>query len=168
MRKLLRKQVSVVVLSLGIVFGGSYPTFAAQYELADCLVVTNYELDTMRGGFVTDGGLQISVGIIKAILVDGVLQTINTLNFPKLTKADGAYASLPTAVNMDPVQISSQQSDGATLVHNLGNAYVVQNSLNKQVIQNKTILNATTNSVSMFREVNLVSRINQQMINMLR
>jgi hypothetical protein len=167
MRKLLSKRVSVVALSLGIVFGGSYPALAAQYELANYQVVTNYELDTMRGGFVTDGGLQISVGIIKAILVDGLLQTINTLNIPKMTKADGTYVSLPTSINTDPMQIGSQQSDGATLVHNLGNAIVVQNSLNRQVIQNKTVLNATSNSMSMFREVNLVSRINQQMVNML-
>jgi hypothetical protein len=164
MRKLLIKRASVVVLSMGIVFGGSYPTLAAQNELAGYHVVANCELDTMRGGFVTDGGLQVSFGITSAVLVNGVLQAINSLDISALTKAGTTSVSLPGAVNSALVQ----NGNGETLVKQTDSFTLIQNSANGIPIQTIKTINATVNSVSMLREVNMVTRINQQLINMLR
>jgi hypothetical protein len=164
MRKLLRKQVSAVILSMGIVFGGSYPTLAGQYELAGYHVVANCELDAMRGGFTTDGGLQVSFGITSAVLVNGVLQAINSLDISALTKAGTTSVSLPGAVNSALVQ----NGNGDTLVKQTDTFTLIQNSANNIPIQNIKTINAMTNSVSMIREINMVTRINQQLINMLR
>lgn len=167
MRKLLRKRVIVVVLSMGIVFGGSYPTLAGQYKLAGYNVVANCELDTMRGGFVTDGGLQISFGITSAVLVNGMLQAINALT-ANLTNSDTTSASLPVTINPASAQIGSQQVIGDTIVKQTDNFTLIQNRADSIPIQNIKIVNATTNSMSMIRQINMMTSITQQMINVLR
>jgi hypothetical protein len=160
-------------LLAGIFFlAGVLPASAGQYVLADRQTVTNPELDAMRGGYVTDSGFQISLGITKAVFVDGVLQTLSSLNIPDL--ANRRHADTVTIVQNSGSQILGQQGNqvsdpqagGLTILTNNG-LTVIQNSLNQQVIQHKTIVDVTTNSVSVVRQMNTTSHIRQQFINML-
>ncbi len=254
MRKLWNKRIGGSILLAGIFFlGGGLPASAGQYILADRQSVSNPELDAMRGGFITNNGFQFSMGIIKAVLVDGVLKTISSLNIPNMANLNGSFknapavelpktnapgavsgntASVPTSVPAtapvsvpvsspatapapvttsvpeitsaatpppatvnntpqaqtgtqqaeaipavqntgNPVliqqgsQMPAPQSSGSTIVGNAGNATLIQNNANQKVIQNMTVLNLTTNSVSMFRQMNISANLRQQFINML-
>lgn len=157
MTTMVRKHLNGVVLLVGLlVISAGCPASAAMNEFDEWNIVSDHDLSTMRGGFVAPGGLEISLGIVKAVIVDGVLQTTSTLTISKL----GAHGITPT-------QISTLQSQSAALVQNMGNRIIIQNGVNQKTIQNMTIVNATVNSVSQFRDINLMSRINQQLRNAL-
>src|SRR5205085_7014084 len=51
-------------------------------------------LDRMRGGFVTDTGLQISFGIERAVYINGSLVTTTSLNVSDLGKVAGGQAAV--------------------------------------------------------------------------
>ena len=50
----------------------------------------------------------------------------------------------------------------------LPNLTVIQNTLDKQVIQNMTVINASVTNLRLFRDMNMTSLINRQMINAIR
>jgi hypothetical protein len=174
MRKLCRIRIVGAALLAGIFsLGGGLPASAGQYVLADRQTVTNPELDAMRGGYITDSGFQLSLGIVKAVIVDGALQTVSSLSIPNL--ANRGHADTVTIVQNYASQILSQQGNqmpvsqagGSTNVENIGNLTLIQNSANQKGIQIGTVVNMTTNSLSMFRQLNSMSNIRQQFINML-
>jgi hypothetical protein len=191
----------------------------------------------MRGGFVTDNGLQFSLGITNAVLVGGVLQSLNTLNIPDISSilnstlkniapapaavgsTSGSPASVPAAVGSTsgspasvPAAVGSTsgspaagvgnnpqtspqngsvvtvqnsgttgipavqqvvvpQASASTVVlnsNNLGNnVTLIQNSANNARIQNINTVNLITNSASIFRQLNFMPNVQQQLINML-
>ncbi|MEA5113171.1 MAG: hypothetical protein VB050_04015 [Geobacteraceae bacterium] len=194
MKKLPRKLAGLAVLALGLTLGGGCPALGAQNDPPGWFNVTNQELDSMRGGFMTDSGLRISLGVIKAVFIDGMLKTVTSFNVPNLpvnmTNADNSIKNVQSealparpatvaAANSNPsvgvvsgdtapVLVSAQQADVATIIQNTGKMILVQNSADQKVIQNMTIINATMNSASMFRSLNLMYRVNQQMIHMPR
>jgi len=200
MRNLLRKRMKRVALLIGIVLVCSHPASANLCEFDGEQVVANQELDTMRGGWITEK-FTISVGITKALIVDNVLHAVSQLNIPNLQNlgngssnveyvvttynatddqsAGGTGAAAVPAASDNPaavvtgessptVVINNQQTNAATLVKDLGGPILVQNSKDGAEIRNVTIINATANSASMMRTINLSSRISQQMINAIR
>ncbi|HET6421650.1 MAG TPA: hypothetical protein VFG19_15955 [Geobacteraceae bacterium] len=220
MRKLWKKRIGAAALLAGIFSQcGGLTASAGQYVFADRHHVTDPELDAMRGGFVTDSGLQFTLGITKAVIIDGVLQTISSLNIPNLANLNGTLKNLPFAAQTGstastpatgsatvtvpsvPVSVGAtgsarnggQQADAITITQNSGSQMVVQqgnqvtvpqlsgstsvqytgggtliqNSANQKVIQNMTIVNMTTNSATIFRQLNITANIRQQFINMM-
>lgn len=173
MRKSCIKAISCAALLVAIfVHSEGLSASANQYALADCQTVSNLELDAMRGGFVTASGLQFSMGITKAVLVGGVLQTFSELNIPNMAKPTSVSSAFVRNSDVSMlIQQGSQRvishANGSTLVQNTGNGTLVQNSANQKVIQNITTLNMTTNSASMFRNLNIMTNIKHQFIDML-
>jgi hypothetical protein len=228
MKKLRKKRIVGAVLLAGLIFlGAGLPASASQYALTDRQTVSNQELDTMRGGFVTDSGFQFSLGIIKAVVIDGVLQTVGSMNIPNMANlkgtsiiapsteltdkpvtapTSGSSATIPTTTpttvpttasptisaptqaqnaaqqpsSVTVVQNAGEQmlvqqgnqildphAGGSTIVQNTGNGTLIQNSANQKVIQNMTVLNMTTNSLSMLRQMNISANIRQQFVNAL-
>lgn len=205
MKRLWNKRFAAAASFTGIfVLGGNFTAFADHEIFANRQTVTNPELDAMRGGFLTNSGLQVTLGIIKAVVVDGVLQTVNSLNISNLADVNSSlknvttgslHVSIPsepaegqasnvetgsspdydntftqssgTQLTVQQENLTNQQSGGTTLVQNIGNLTLIQNSLDQKAIQNITIVNATVNSISMLREMNMTSNIKQQFINML-
>jgi hypothetical protein len=194
MRKLLRKRVKRVALLIGIVLVCSHPASANLCEFDGGKVVADRELATMRGGIETDN-FHLAFTITKELIVNNVREAVSQLSVPDLaqlrngssnveyvvttyngteTQPSGLTA-VPTASSQPvvvtgegsspAVVITSKQMDAATVVQNLGGPVVVQNSKDGAEIRNVTTLNATVNSASMIRTINLSSRISQQMIN---
>lgn len=159
MTTMLGKHIRGVVLVVGLMaMSVSCPAYAAMNDaFEEWRVVSDHDLGTMRGGFVACGGLEISLGIVKAVIVDGVLQTTSTLNISGL--------GVQNAIT--PIQISNLQSQSATFVQNMGNRILIQNGANQKTIQNMTIIDATVHGISMLRDINLMSRIDQQLRNVL-
>jgi hypothetical protein len=177
----------------------------------------------MRGGFVTDNGLQFSLGITNAVLVGGVLQSLNSLNIPDISSilnstlkniapapaavgstsgttpvpaAVGSTSGSPAAGVGNNPQTSPQNGSSVVTVQNSGttgipavqqvvvpqasastvvlnsnnlgnNVTLIQNSANNARIQNINTVNLITNSASIFRQLNFMPNVQQQLINML-
>ena len=175
MKKLLGKQMKRVAMVVGVLMVCSHPASANLCEFDGAQVVANQDLDNMRGGFVTNSGLQISLGIIRAVGIDGVLQAISTVNIANTPQLSTQLAKLGFSTSNAQTTaeatagITSQQADGATLVKNTGNLMIVQNSENNKLIQNTQIFNVVVeNTRNVQRALNLSSSFRQQMMNMFR
>ena len=175
MRTSAQRQLAKTVFLLAAVLWAFSPVAATAYLFDSSDAVSSAHLDTMRGGFITGNGLKISLGIEKAVMIGGVLQTLNTLNIPDLADPNGvpqSIASTPSPQDSPAVQPIAVANTGlnpatGTLVFNDGYNTVIQNSLDQETIQNLTIVNATVSNVDLYREMQLMTRINEQLINAL-
>jgi hypothetical protein len=115
--------------------------------------VANARLATVRGGFDLGGGLEASLGIERAVYIDGNLVTYTSVNIPDLahvtTQQAMALASALSTVNVQsgPGNTFDPSSLGKTTA-----ATVIQNTLNNQVIRNITTLNVGVNTLGAFRD----------------
>jgi len=184
-----------------------------------CRELGDPELERIRGGFAIEtpaGTLDISIGITRAVAINGQLVTLSQLVLPDASQivagaraqADTALASSKvdkaTAIAAATAGIGTQGSavgtsapqsaaSGNTAVGQpaaqpqLANAVIVQNgsgnvailsggsnlavlptviqnTLNNQVITSATLLNITTNSLSVFRSMALGDLLNNARI----
>jgi len=126
------------------------------------IAASNHELDALRGGFDPAGtGLMVSFGITRAVYINGDLVTQTTLDFGRISdltpvqaaQLDKQLASLNLVQN-GPGNTFQAQGGGS----NFGT--VIQNSLNNQSIVNQTVINASSNSAGMVRNLNILSTLN--------
>lgn len=115
------------------------------------------ELDELRGGFEAPGGLQMSFGIERVVMINGVLQSTTQVHLDDLGRALAGA----------PVPADLLQGTTLTIVQNgLNNgvsaglsptslATVVQNSLDNQTLQTLTTINVTVNSAEMLRSLRM-------------
>jgi hypothetical protein len=130
------------------------------------MAVNDGKLDTLRGGFDPGNGLLVSFGITRAVYINGNLVTQTTLDFSHLndlTAAQAAQLSKQLAslniVQNGPGNTVQAQQGGV----NFGT--IIQNSLNNQHIENQTIINASSNSMGMLKNLNSLSTLNQSLLN---
>ena len=115
-------------------------------------------LDSMRGGFTSNGGLQISFGIERAVYVNGSLVTTTSLNLSELGTLSAGKAASLSLPDVGTRLAWIQSGAGNTLLSNLGPAAigtVIQNTLDGQNIQTRTVINATVNSLSVLKSLDL-------------
>lgn len=167
MKTATKKHVLRAVLLMATAMAACHSAYADSVACGDCSFVTDQELEIIRGGFVSDG-LEITFGIEKTVFVNGVLQAINTLNIQDWGSKQSQTLSDQALANM---AILRQNGDNNSLVPNLvansqgGLFTYIQNSVDNTVIKNVTQISATVNSLNMFRDMNLKSLMNQQLIN---
>lgn len=132
------------------------------------VAVAESSLDRVRGGFAVDG-LNISFGIERAVYVNGALVTTTSLNISDLGRVTAGRGTTSFSVgSMGLIQ------SGANNVVNIGAfssttaGTVIQNTLDGQKIQNVTVINATANSLNVFRGLNLGSSLRSAVIESLR
>ncbi len=137
-------------------------------ELTPYQIATDQELAAMRGGFVMNDDLQISVGIERVIYINGVMQAIHTLNFPQIgtainqSSAAQLRASMITLVQNGPGNSFVPTNAGSNTLP--GGQTFVQNTLDRQLIQNLTMINAAVKNLDLFRKMNLSSVVQGQLI----
>ncbi|MBE1159735.1 hypothetical protein [Dyella acidiphila] len=117
------------------------------------LPVSNERLATVRGGFDLGEGLEASLGIERAVYIDGNLVTYTSVNIPDLahvtTQQAAALASALSTVN---VQNGPGNSFDPSTMGNATATTVIQNTLNNQTIRNLTTLNVAVNTLNAFRD----------------
>lgn len=169
MKTAMNKHVLRAVLLMATVMAASHSAYADSVACGDCSFVTDLELENIRGGFVSGDGLEITFGIEKTVFVNGVLQAINTLNMQKW----GSSQTLSDQV-LSNMAILRQTGDNNSIVPNLvansqgGFFTYIQNSVDNTVIKNVTQISATVNALNMFRDMNLKSMMNQQLLNAMK
>jgi hypothetical protein len=118
-------------------------------------------LDGYRGGFTTDSGFSVTLGLERIVTINGNVADQSQINFGDLGKLASGQATLsPEAIGQLHL---IQNGIGNTLTSQLGqNALggtVIQNTLNDQLINNQTIINASVNARGMLQTMNFGSTL---------
>jgi hypothetical protein len=111
------------------------------------------ELDDLRGGFEAPGGLQMSFGIERVVLINGVIQSTTQVHLDDLghvLSGTALPADLLQGTTLAIVQNGLNNSVSAGLSPT-SLATVVQNSLDNQIVQTLTTINVAVNSAEMLR-----------------
>lgn len=137
----------------------------------DCSSVTDPELATISGGFVSSEGFEITFGIERAVFVNGVLLANSSFNLPN---GGAGQAEIAPGQGLSNMVTLKQNGDNNYFMSNLnGNSQTglftyIQNTLDNAVIKNVTQINASVNSLSMYRDMSLKLLMNQQLVNSMK
>lgn len=115
-------------------------------------------LDAMRGGFDAPGGLRLSFGIERVVIINGVLESSTHVRVEDLGAAigggAGTLASLPAGATVAIIQNGPNNTVSAALPASMLGT-IVQNSLDNQKLETVTTINATVNSAAVMRGMRL-------------
>lgn len=124
------------------------------------MTVSNETLDHMRGGFDPGNGLMVSFAITRAVYINGNLMTQTTLDFSHLSDLTtaqvaqlGKQLSNLNLIQNGPGNTAQALPSGASV------GTIVQNTLNNQQIQSQTIINASSNSLGMIKNLNTLTTL---------
>jgi len=131
---------------------------AGQFKSKDA--VEPATLDSFRGGFVDPSGLAVTLGIERIVNINGSLAATSTLNFGDL----GSLANGSRVLSADAAsQLNLIQNGTGNLAVQFGpgamGGTVIQNSLNNQLINNATIINASVDTRGMLQALNFQSTL---------
>ncbi|MFC5462275.1 hypothetical protein [Massilia niabensis] len=137
------------------------PGAAASNAFDPASAVDSATLDAARGGFVTADGLVVTLGLERLVTINGNIVERTEMQLGDIGKLAGGQGSIPGEAlgqlrliqNGDVRAVTSGSSTllGGTLI---------QNTLNDQLIQNRTSINATVNSAGMLRALNFGTSLN--------
>ncbi len=163
------RQASIPALLLTLSIGGNAFAAPSPNPFGEgAVALADTTLAGVRGGFAGDG-LAISFGIERAVFVNGSLMTSTRFSVIDLGRITGGRgASVVDAGAMTVIQngVGNAVASGATSPNSMG--AIVQNTLDGQKIQNVTTINATANSVGIYRSLNLGSSLRGAVIDSLR
>jgi hypothetical protein len=119
-------------------------------------------LDGVRGGFDDGNGLRITFGIERAVYINGNLVATTNFNVADLGKVTGGQAA-PVGVDKSNVGLLLIQNGPGNVVQpgiaQTTAGTVIQNTLNNQNINSVTLVNASVNSLQMFKGIDLQSML---------
>jgi hypothetical protein len=151
-------QIGLVLASAAIATqghaGGPDNPFSSDNAVASNL------LDDYRGGFVTDNGLAVTLGIERIVTINGNLAERSELNLGDLGRLTSGQSTLSADT---AAQVRLIQNGGGTFNVQMGDTAlggtVIQNSLNNQLINNQTIINASVNARGLLQAMNFQSSL---------
>lgn len=119
-------------------------------------------LDTLRGGFTGADGLKVSLGIERMVHVNGSLVSHTSLQIADVGRLDadqarqaGAALAHVTLVQNGNANMAAPAFSAETL-----GATIIQNSLNNQQIESRTLINSSVNSASLLGTINFGGSLN--------
>jgi hypothetical protein len=114
------------------------------------------QLDNVRGGVDTGGGLIGSFGIDRATFINGQLAAHTSVFIPDIAHVTAQQATaLAAAMRTVVIQNGPGNAADPASFSSAPGALVIQNSLDKQNIQNLTSIHATVNTLPSFNALNL-------------
>ena len=152
------------------------------------MLVADAQLDDMRGGFEASSGLRVAFGIERVVMVNGQLAATTTFNVVQSESGfrveslpreavlgggglrvftggqGGAAASIP--INLGVIQIGPNNVASINPAALAGT--LIQNTLDRQQIQNITTINAQVNSVELMRASRLQENLRAAMVGSFR
>jgi hypothetical protein len=157
----MRLPVQICLFLAGAAIAGHGLAGAPDRPFDPAQAVDPAALDGYRGGFTTDSGLAVSLGLERIVTVNG-----NVLERSQLDLGD--LGSLTKGIST----VSAETAGQVRLIQNgvgnfdvqLGNkalgGTIIQNSLNDQLIRNQTIINASVTARGMLQSMNFQSTLN--------
>lgn len=146
-------------------YAAASPPIEEQNLADDWQPVSSDQLNGLRGGFDLDNGLKVSIGIERAVYVNGDLVTTSSLNIPDMSKITAEQANLlRTATGtINVVQNGPGNSFQPRSVSPSSIATVIQNSLDNQSIKNLTVVDATVNSAGFMKNMNFQTALSDSL-----
>lgn len=118
--------------------------------------VDDSTLDSARGGFTTDKGLTVSLGIERVVAINGDVVGRSRIDIADLSRLSGEQAR-QTSEALSSVKLIQ---NGSANIYRPGEssatmaAMVIQNSLNNQLIRTDTVISSTVNSAGLLSTLN--------------
>ncbi|RQS19461.1 hypothetical protein DIE06_11990 [Burkholderia sp. Bp8998] len=123
------------------------------------LALSDARLDAMRGGFDMPDGLKVSFGVSRVAFVNGNLVASTSFNIPDVSRITAQQAQALAAANAGALlQVGPGNAAQPGALPALTGA-VIQNTLNNQHLQTLTTINTTVNTLSSFKNLNVMSTI---------
>ncbi|NTX32748.1 hypothetical protein HT746_37560 [Burkholderia pyrrocinia] len=128
------------------------------------IALSDARLDAMRGGFDLPSGLKVSFGVSRVAFVNGNLVTTTSFNIPDISHITAQQAQALAAANAGAlIQVGAANAAQPAALPALTGA-VIQNTLNNQQIQAMTTINTTVNTLSTFKNLNVMQTLNNALI----
>lgn len=128
-------------------------------------VVSDQELDGMRGGYVTDNGVAILFGIQQAVFTDGTLHNVT----PQLViSATGQAVSSSSLARFQAIFGGANGTIQAGSTAIVLPPTIIQNTLDGRTIDAVTVINTAVLNLSRIRTMNISSMLSGQLIQSLR
>ncbi|MBT9505076.1 hypothetical protein [Rhodoferax sp.] len=126
------------------------------FEPAQWKTVSDERLGGQRGGFDVGAGLSLSFGIIRSVSINGIVVAATSFILPDVTKITNEQAKLASAAiaQVTVVQNGAGNFVDSSVTAKLPSGTIIQNSLDNQTIQNLTVINASVNSMGLFKTAN--------------
>ncbi|MGB3398738.1 MAG: hypothetical protein WBA34_01045 [Candidatus Deferrimicrobiaceae bacterium] len=161
-------KILCIALAMGIALLANRPAHADGFEdLQSWEVADDQEINEIRGGYVTEGGLQFSIGIEKTVLVNGIQQASNFLNIVQDGSGIPQVSQVPNSM-LTLVQIGHGKNTFEPGNLPSGFFTVVQNSMDQQFIQNMTKISTIISVLGLHREIGQATNLNHQLVQSLR
>jgi hypothetical protein len=127
------------------------------------IAVSDAHLDAARGGFAVASGLSVSLGIERTVTVNGQVAVHTLFNVSNLADMDPGQVRLAHAALSSAALVQNGPGNAfhASLPESALSGMVIQNSLNDQVISNRTVINTSVNSLGVANAMRLLSTLEQ-------
>lgn len=109
-------------------------------------------LDQARGGFTTPGGLELSLGIERMVLINGEIVARTNVQIADIRAVSPAEVQAAHAALASTTLV--QNGAGAVFSGDGSGGTFIQNSLSDQVIRSQTVISSTVNSTSLLKDLN--------------
>jgi hypothetical protein len=157
----MRFNVHVGLLLVGLALGrtacaaGPETPFNVENAVAAAL------LDGYRGGFVTDTGLAVTLGLERIVTINGNLADSSKIDFGDLGRLTSGQSTLSDAAagQLRLIQNGAASNVSVALGNNALGGTIIQNTLNNQLINNQTIINASVNARGLLQTMNFQSSL---------
>ena len=151
-------QIGLVLASAAIATQGY--AGSADNPFSSDNAVASEKLDDYRGGFITDNGLAVTLGIERIVTINGNVAEHSDLELGDLGRLTSGQSTLTADT---AAQVRLIQNGGGQFAVQMGNnalgGTIIQNSLNDQLIRNQTIINASVNARGLLQTMNFQSSL---------
>lgn len=157
----MRLNVPIGLLLAGAALAAQVSAGAQDDPFSTANAVESSTLDGYRGGFTTDSGLTVTLGLERIVTINGNVAEQTQVNFGDLGRLASGQATLsPDALGQLRLIQNGAGSDFAVQMgSNALGGTVIQNTLNDQLIRSQTIINATVNAGGMLQALNFQSTL---------
>jgi hypothetical protein len=156
----MRLPVKICLLLAGAAIAGQGLAGAPDNPFDPAQAVDEAALDGLRGGFTTNTGLAVSLGIERIVTINGNVLERSQLDLGDLGSLTRDGAKIPADAAGQVRLIQNGVGDlNVQLGNNVLGGTIIQNSLNDQLIRNQTIINASVNARGLLQTMNFQSTL---------
>jgi hypothetical protein len=130
---------------------------------ADWVPVDLERLESMRGGFQTASGLEMSFGIERVVYVNGDLLATTSVNIPDISRITADQAVELDKFNQG-LLVQLGPGNQFTPSTNMPGGVVIQNTLNNQDIRVLTTLDVGVGTLGAFQNLNAQTALHDALI----
>lgn len=112
------------------------------------------ELDRLRGGFTTEGGLQFTLGIERVTAINGDIVARSSMALSHGGGASSMPEARATVAQLDLIQNGGGNAMLAPISSGSLGGTLIQNSLSGQHIAHQTTITAAVNSSALLKSLN--------------